>query len=101
MLGIHSTSESRCFQIPDWQREFEAAMHKNDHTQRSEELQKARAVIFLRLKAMATRPPGIVERIALNDAIHLLRILRSESLSNRGWDKMKVLICSTGVPEDR
>ena len=83
MLGLHSTSESGCFQFPDWQREFEAAMQENDQTQHPERLQKARAAIFLRLKAMATRPPGIVERIALNDAIHLLRILRSESLSNR------------------
>jgi hypothetical protein len=81
MAGLHSTSESRSFQFPDWQREFEAAMEENDQTQRPEGLQKARAAIFSRLKAMAMRPPGIVERIALNDAIHLLRILRSEGSS--------------------
>jgi hypothetical protein len=86
MARLHSTSESRSFKFPDWQREFETAMQENHQTQRPEGLQKARAAIFLRLKAMATRPPGIVERIALNDAIHLLRILRSEVLPNRDWD---------------
>jgi hypothetical protein len=79
MAAIHSTSESRSFQFLDWQPAFEAAIEENEHTQCRDGLQRAKAAIFLRLKALATRPPGIVERIALNDAIHLLRILRSEN----------------------
>jgi hypothetical protein len=79
MALLHSTCEYRGFEFLDWQPAFEAAIRENDHNQCGEELQKAKAAIFSRLKALATHPPGIVERIALNDAIHLLRVLRSEN----------------------
>jgi hypothetical protein len=58
-------------------------MQENDQSKRPERLRTARAAIFVRLKAKAERPPGVVERIALNDAIHLLRVLRSEGLVHR------------------
>ena len=57
--------------VPDWQNEFKAAMQ-------SGEFHAAKAAIFRRLKAKAERPPGILERIALNDAIFLLKGLHSE-----------------------
>jgi hypothetical protein len=58
---------------PGWQSEFEVAM-------RSGELQAAKAAVFSRLRAKAERPPGMMERIALNDAIHLLKLFRSERI---------------------
>jgi hypothetical protein len=83
MVASHFTSESRSFQFPDWQPEFEAAIQENDNIQCRDGLQKAKVAIFLRLKALATRPPGIIERIALNDAIHLLRVLRNDRRLDR------------------
>jgi hypothetical protein len=55
---------------PDWQHDFTVAI-------RSGQIQAAKTAVFLRLKAKAERPPGILERIALNDAIHVLRTLRN------------------------
>jgi hypothetical protein len=75
-------SEPPNFQFPDWQRAFESAMDESDSTMLSARLQEAKAAIFFRLKAKTERPPGILERIALNDAIHLLRVLRSEGVPN-------------------
>jgi len=71
--------ESSVLQFPDWQGEFEAAMRENDQRQRPERFQALKAAILLRLKAKTSRPPGAVEWIALNDAINLLKVLRSES----------------------
>ena len=79
-------SESRIFQFPDWQPEFEAAMQKTDQAKRPERLQALKKAIFLRLKSKTSRPPGTVERIALNDAIHLLRVLRSENIPYLDWE---------------
>ena len=76
-----SPSESRNIQFPEWQREFEAALREGDWTKLPDRLQAAKAAIFSRLRAKAERPPGTLERIALNDAIHLLRVLRRESVS--------------------
>jgi hypothetical protein len=79
-------SEYNDLQFPDWQRGFEAALRERDQAKRAERLQAAKTAIFLRLKTKVTRPPGTLERIALNDAIHLLRILRSERLPLIDWD---------------
>ena len=57
--------------FPDWQHDFTRAVRKG-------QIRAARAAIFRRLKEKVERPPGILERIALNDAIGLLRALRSE-----------------------
>ena len=72
--------ESQHFQFPEWQCEFEALVRESDRTRLPERLQAAKATVFSRLKAKREHPPGTVERIALNDAIHLLRVLRSESV---------------------
>jgi hypothetical protein len=74
-------------QFPDWQREFEAAVRENDYAKLAERLQAAQAAILSRLRAKLDRPPGTLERIALNDAIHLLRLLRSENVLYPEWDK--------------
>ena len=76
----------RSFQFPDWQPEFEAAMYETDQAKRPERLQALKKAIFLRLKAKTLRPPGTVERIALNDAIQLLRVLRSEHIPYLDWE---------------
>jgi hypothetical protein len=78
--------ESKRFQFPEWQPEFEAAMQENDQAKRPERLQALKRAIFLRLKSKTSRPPGTVERIALNDAIHLLRVLRSENIPYLDWE---------------
>ena len=72
------SSESSDFQFPEWQCEFEAAMCERDGNRLPERLKSARSAIFSRLRAKAVRPPGTLERIALNDAIHLLRVVRTE-----------------------
>ena len=78
MAGL--LSESTALQFPDWQREFEVAVCEHDHTKHPELLHAAEAAIFWRLKSRAKYPPGTLERIALNDAIHLLRVMRSENV---------------------
>jgi hypothetical protein len=83
MTGL--STEFRVLQFPDWQGEFEAAVRENDQAKRPERLQALKIAIFLRLKTKTSRPPGTVERIALNDAIHLLRVLRSESPHYLDW----------------
>ena len=85
MAGL--LSESQSFQFPDWQPEFEAAMQEADQAKRPERLEALKRAIFLRLKSKTSRPPGTVERIALNDAIQLLRVLRSESIPYLERDK--------------
>ena len=84
MTGL--LSESRSFQFPDWQPEFEAVMQENDQAKRPERLQALKIATLLRLKTKTSRPPGTVERIALNDAIHLLRVLRSENIPYLDWE---------------
>jgi hypothetical protein len=79
-------SESKSFQFPDWQPEFEAVMQETDQTKRPERFQALKRAIFLRLKVKMSRPPGTVERIALNDAIQLLRVLRSEDIPYLDWE---------------
>jgi hypothetical protein len=70
-------TELHTLQFPDWQCAFEAVLDETDRTKRPECLRIARAAIFSRLKAKLERPPGTLERIALNDAIHMLQVMRS------------------------
>lgn len=78
---MRTLSKELVLEFPDWQREYEAAVGENDQSKRPERLRALRAAIFVRLKTKTSRPPSTVERIALNDAIHLLRVLRNETLS--------------------
>lgn len=64
-------SNSPC---PDWLHDFEVALHKG-------QIPAAKAAVFSRLKMKAECPPGILERIQLNDAIYLLRTLRSAGIA--------------------
>jgi hypothetical protein len=73
-------SEHLHTQFPDWQRAFESAMHESDPATLAVRLKAAKRAILCRLKAKSERPPSISERIALNDAIHWLRVLRSEGI---------------------
>jgi hypothetical protein len=73
------SEESAVLQFPDWQGEFEAAVCENNQDERSERLQALKVAIFSRLKTRTSRPLGTVERIALNDAIHMFRLLRRSS----------------------
>lgn len=73
-------SEPNTLQFPDWQRAYEHALHEADRSERNESLKAARAAIFSRLKAKLERPPSTLERIALNDAIHVLQLMRSSRL---------------------
>jgi hypothetical protein len=75
---VEALPSAQTFQFPEWQRAFECAMRGSDSSTFPALLQAAKDAIFSRLKAKAARPPSTVERIALNDAIHLLRVLRSE-----------------------
>jgi hypothetical protein len=85
-MSIESVStEFTALQFPDWQGEFEAVEREEDIGKLRERLQASRRVILLRLKTNTSRPPGTVERIALNNAIHLLRVLRNEYFPFRDW----------------
>jgi hypothetical protein len=55
-------------------------MRESDSTNLPARIQAAKDAIFSRLRAKSERPPGSLERIALNDAIRLLRVLRSKGL---------------------
>jgi hypothetical protein len=72
------SKEFGALQFPDWQTEFEAVVREDDIGELRERLRASRRAIVLRLKTNTSHPPGTVERIALNDAIHLLRVLRNE-----------------------
>jgi|HubBroStandDraft_6_1064221.scaffolds.fasta_scaffold2354985_1 hypothetical protein len=67
--------------FPDWQHDFTTAVRQG-------QIPAARAAIFRRLKEKGERPPGILERIALNDAIDLLRALRSERVASKDLDSI-------------
>jgi hypothetical protein len=84
------SKEFRALQFPDWLGEFEAVVREDDIGKRPERLRALRTAIFLRLKTNASRPPGTVERIALDDAIHLLRVLRNESSPFLDWHETQV-----------
>lgn len=73
-------SEPRSLQFPDWQTDFEAAARQAAHT--PGRIQAMKAAVLSRLRAKLENPPGPLERIALNDAILLLRALRSGSPPN-------------------
>src|SRR5271170_5845651 len=66
--------------FPEWQREFKALVSESDSTKLPERLQTAKTAIGGRLRAKREHPLGTLERIALNDAIQLLQVLRSEGL---------------------
>lgn len=68
-------SESRKMRFPDWQSDFEAAARQAAQT--PGRIQAMKAAVFSRLRAKLENPPGPLERIALNDAILLLRAMRS------------------------
>jgi hypothetical protein len=72
------SKETRDLQFPDWQGELEAVVREDDIGKLRERLRASRRAILLRLESNISRPPGTVERIALNDAIHLLRVLQDE-----------------------
>jgi hypothetical protein len=80
-------SVSKALQFPDWQGEFEAVEREHDIGKLRERLRASRRAILLRLKTNTSRPPGTLERIALNDAIHLLRVLRSEYSPLLDWQE--------------
>ena len=73
-------SEPRNLQLPDWQNDFETAARQAVQT--PGRIQAMKAAVLSRLKAKLENPPGPLERIALNDAILLLRTLRSGSPPN-------------------
>lgn len=73
-------SEPRRLQSPNWQSDFEAAARQSAQT--PGRIQAMKAAVLSRLRAKLENPPGPLERIALNDAILLLRALRSGSPPN-------------------
>jgi hypothetical protein len=73
-------SDPRNSQFPDWQTDFEAAARQAAQT--PGRIQAMKAAVLSRLRAKLENPPSPLERIALNDAILLLRALRSGSPPN-------------------
>ncbi len=74
-------SEPPTLQFPEWQCALEDAMRESELSTLPERIRAATDAISSRLKEKSQRPPGSLERIALNDAIHLLRVMRREVLS--------------------
>jgi hypothetical protein len=74
------------FQFPEWQLALEEALREADPGTFPSRFKAAKDAIFSRLKAKFERPPGPVERIALNDAIQMLRALRSEAAPHYSRD---------------
>ena len=71
-------------QLPDWQNDFEKAARQAAQT--PGRIQAMKAAVLTRLRAKLENPPGTLERIALNDAILLLRAMRSGSPPNACLD---------------
>lgn len=71
-------SKPRKLELSDWQSDFERAMQQAAET--PGRIQAMKAAVFSRLRSKLENPPGPLERIALNDAILVLRTLRSETL---------------------
>ena len=76
--------QSRNLQLPDWQNDFETAARQAAQT--PGRIQAMKAAVFSRLRSKLENPPGPLERIALNDAILLLRTLRNGSPPNAALD---------------
>lgn len=78
-----STSTSRKWKYPDWQREFEAALLECDPQTWRKRVDAAEAAIFLRLQGVV----GHEERRSIDDAIKALRAIQKDKLGYPDWNK--------------
>jgi hypothetical protein len=73
------------FRYPEWQTAHHAAMIELDETKLIAKAKEAEAAIFHRLQALTAASNHTEERIALDDAIHELRVLPRHKLKFPDW----------------
>jgi hypothetical protein len=73
--------------FPHWQVEYQAALLETDSTKLQDRVLAAEAVIYLRLQALIYSSDGHAERQAIDDAMHALRLIKTEKLNYPDWQK--------------
>jgi hypothetical protein len=71
---------------PEWQTAYFSVMREMDDTKLVAKAKEAEAAIFLRLQALGTSSNHHEERLALEDAIRGLRVLRRDKLKFPDWE---------------
>lgn len=69
----------------EWQRLYLAAMTEIDKARLAEKLYNAESAIFERLQKLTAKPETEAERVAIDDAIHGLQVLKRETLNFPDW----------------
>ncbi len=67
------------FRFPEWQLEYEAALLELDREKLPKRVATAETAIFTRLEALVGKADHEQERIAMDDALHALRLLKQGS----------------------
>ena len=67
--------------FPSWQREIEVALDEPDPRKLLERVSAAETAIHARLRELETSPNGSEERMALSDAMRILRGIKKDRLN--------------------
>jgi hypothetical protein len=70
---------------PEWQGPLQEAILEFNREKLAEKLQQVEALVFERFQQLRQGTNGASERIALNDALNTLKILRQQKLDYPGW----------------
>jgi hypothetical protein len=77
-VAEHDVSAStQDLKFPDWQREYQAALLEVDPQKLPERVKAAEVAIFRRQQALANSSDGRVERQAMGDALHAIRVIQT------------------------
>jgi len=66
------------FRFPEWQREYAAALLESDRAKLQKCIAAAETAILARLKALVDSTDHEQERMAIDDALHALRLLKQD-----------------------
>ena len=71
---------------PDWQPQYEAALHEYDPKKLMDRVTDAENAIFHRLQSLAGNADHHGERKAIEDGVRTLRVLKREELDFPDWE---------------
>lgn len=77
--------EDLALKYRQWQIPLEEALEESDLDRLSARVQTVEILIFERLKQLASSTDSTAERGAINDALNILRALKSERLAFPDW----------------
>jgi len=72
---------------PEWQPEYQAALLEFDPKQVIERVKEAETAIFNRLQSLLGSDNSQAERLAIEDALVGLRVIKRENLGFPDWEK--------------